>query len=125
MKPLSERDKWVNRRGSRYYVRVPLADGTMFSFNYAYDTLQSAVTARDQFLDRYADDPEAAIANHLALHLHARRNSKSGIRGVYVQDNGYVVKPMVRGKRHYLGFFTSRDAAKAALDLFFEKSVNV
>ena len=43
-------------------------------------------------------------------------NQKVGFKGVYKHNNGYVAQISMKGKKHYIGFYSTKEEAAKAYD---------
>ena len=75
-----------------------------------FSTFEAAKSARDNFVDLFFKDRDAAVASAL---VERPWSSLTNIKGVTPHaDGGYIVRCTVNGVRHYLGYF--QDIQEAA-----------
>ncbi len=75
-----------------------------------FETIQAASEAITKF-EKTGEDSKDPI----------RRRTTTGVKGVSFSKGGFLVKPYLDKKRHYVGKFKTLDEAKVALDAFMEK----
>lgn len=100
-----------------YTVRITL-HGTRHYLGY-FEDFDEACTKRIEFLaQRDADD--TALSRDTDK---ARRNSKTGVRGINPNNGGFIVRVNVGGKRVYVGKFNTIEEAANAREEFLAKQV--
>lgn len=131
-------DQCVNRRkfsnntsGASGVVDVSTPDGCVryeARFDYEgvryrigrFDLMLDAEFARDDFVEMFFKDRAAALLDIAQDTLWVTSSTKQ--RGVTVHsDGGFIVRVTIGGKRHYVGYYGSIDAAVGARDEFIEK----
>ena len=99
-------------KNGRFIARLQFK-GKRYKVGGTFSTVTEAQAARESILalNRLGNN-----VSHL-LERPARYDSATGVRGITPHsDGGYVVRATVDGKRIYLGYFQTFDAAKKALD---------
>lgn len=101
-----------NLRNGRFIARVQY-ERKRFKVGGTFSTVEEAKVARDRVLAMMRMGKDVL---HL-LERPARYDSATGIKGITPHvDGGYIVRVTKNGKRIYLGYFKSFEAAKEALD---------
>ena len=105
----------VVKHGARYEARF---DYENVRYNIGrYDTKDEAKRARDEFVDLFFRDRDAATESISGERLWC--TSTSGVRGVTPHvDGGYIVRCTVKGVRHYVGYFQTIEEAVDARTQF-------
>jgi len=105
----------VVKHGSRYDARFDYENERYLIGRYG--SASEAKAARDEFVDLFFKDKDAAIASISGERLWC--TSTSGVRGVTPHaDGGYIVRCTVKGVRHYVGYFQTIEEAVDARTRF-------
>lgn len=110
-------NKWIYPVGNGLFaVRVFSQDSQDSVLVGTFASHEDAVMGRDTWLLLHPNYGEVVKT----IKRVKKRNpvSRTGVCGVYPQGNGFVAKPMRDGKRTYLGYFPTIEAAKVAVDEF-------
>lgn len=78
-----------------------------------FDTIEEAVVQRNIFIDLYsANDPKFhEMLSKGNDDRRLRRDSSTGVKGISVHEQGYIVRRTINGVREYLGFSKTFDKA--------------
>ena len=107
-----------NKNGWNCYYYDPASEKTHHLGT--YPTAEQASSVREKFTELYAIDKAAALAS--AKEPRVRNDSKTGVTGVAVTENGrYHAYASVSGKRIHIGYFLTIHEASNARQNFLAK----